>query len=117
MLDEQISPLVAEIARREGVDVRSLIEDGLSGRDDPTVLQYAVREGRIVVTYNIRDFSPLLSDSLRSGVPIPGVVFVDARTIPPSNAKGLARALVQLAAALKAELIDVSAGAFLKPTS
>jgi predicted nuclease of predicted toxin-antitoxin system len=114
LLDEQISPRVAGLLGRSGVDVRAVAGSGLEGGDDPTVFHAAVSQGRILVTYDIEDMSRILSDLLKEGLPVPGVVFVDARTIPPSDLAGLARAIRRVAAAIASGRIQPGGGIFLQ---
>jgi predicted nuclease of predicted toxin-antitoxin system len=64
LLDEHISPRTAE-GCRASVDVKTAAEAGLLKADDPTIFCAAVRDGRIVVTYNNADFSILFGDILR----------------------------------------------------
>jgi hypothetical protein len=113
LLDEQISPRGADLARRAGVDVVAVAGSSLAGRDDADIFGEAVRNGRIVVTYDIADFAGLYGDLWREGVRIPGLVFVDQRSIPSSDVGGLAGALVKLAAQIDRGRIDPAAGVYL----
>lgn len=114
LLDEQISPQVAAQAAKEGVDVRAVAASGLAGCSDRAIFQKAVEEGRVLVTYNIDDMSVLLGDFLKEGAAVAGLIFVDVRTIPPSDVHGLARALVRLAKRIEGGEIDVGGGVFLQ---
>lgn len=114
LLDEQISPEVARLAGRAGVEVRAVAASELEGFDDRSVFRKALEEDRILVTYNIDDMSLLLGDFLKEGAPVAGLVFVDVRTIPPSDVAGLARALVKLARKLVRGDIDPGGGIFLQ---
>ena len=114
LLDEQISPQVAELASKQGLNVRAVAASELAGLDDPAIFRKAVDEGRILVTYNIDDMSALLGDFLKEGAAVAGVVFVDIRTIPPSDVVGLARGLVKLARKLEAGEVQAGGGLFLQ---
>jgi predicted nuclease of predicted toxin-antitoxin system len=114
LLDEQISPLVAALALKSGVDAKAVAGSALSGLDDPSIFRKAVEDGRILVTYNIDDMTLLLGDFLKEGAAVAGVVFVNARTIPPSDVTGLARALVRLAKRLENGEIEPGGGIFLQ---
>ncbi len=114
LLDEQISPEVARLAARSGVEARAVAASELEGLDDRSVFRKALEEGRILVTYNIDDMSLLLVDFLKEGASVAGVVFVDVRTIPPADVAGLARALVKLARKLGRGDIDPGGGIFLQ---
>lgn len=50
LLDENISPLVAEALRLEGYDALHVRETGLKGRADQEILTFAKKEGRALVT-------------------------------------------------------------------
>lgn len=114
LLDEQISPRVAELLARSGVSAKAVARSELAGLDDPSIFRKAVEEGRILVTYNIDDMAIVLGDLLKEGAPVPGVVFVDARTIPPADVTGLARALNRLAVKIEEGSIEPGAGVFLQ---
>lgn len=113
LLDEQISRRVAAQAAKRGLDVRAVDGSNLAGQDDPAILRAAIRERRIFVTYNSAHFAPLLVDQARSGAGIPGIVFVDGKTIPTSGIGGLVRALGRLARKIEAGEVDPSGGIFL----
>ena len=49
-LDEHIDPDVATALRRHGIDVTTTVEGGLRSASDPEHLQFAIREGRVIVT-------------------------------------------------------------------
>ena len=114
LLDEQISPRVAREAAKAGLDIRAIAGTPFAGWDDPRVFRKAVEEGRILVTYNIRDMARILADSLKEGLVAAGVVFIDVRSIPPDDLPGLARALVRLAEQIRKGEIDPSCGFFLR---
>ena len=113
LLDEHISRRVARALARLEIDATAVDGSALTGSDDTVVLRAAIREGRILVTYNNADFPLLLGDALRAGVVVPGLVFVDSNTIPPSDIGGLARALATLAKRMAAGEVDPSGGIFL----
>jgi predicted nuclease of predicted toxin-antitoxin system len=113
LLDEHISPDVARGCGRRGVDVLSAADAGLLQADDIALFRAAIQKGRIIVTYNTGDFARLFGDLLKEGAAIPGLVFVDARTISPSDIGGQVRALVRLAALIERGAVDPSGGVFL----
>jgi len=60
LLDENLSPKVAEVlARDDGIDVCHIRDRGLLGATDPEVLERAFAEDRIFVTKNVGDFEKL----------------------------------------------------------
>jgi hypothetical protein len=69
LLDEHVSARkIGRCLRDAGHDVRALAEEpGLVGLGDPEVLALAAREGRILITFNHRDFAPLLREWAESG--------------------------------------------------
>ena len=98
LLDEQISPQVvaAVAALNAAVPVVSVYDwrgGALTGTDDALVLQGAFEDGLTLVTYDLKTIPPVLAEWGASGRPHGGVVFVDGRSIAPSDFGGLARAL------------------------
>jgi predicted nuclease of predicted toxin-antitoxin system len=49
LLDENLSPLQAQILRAGGHDAMSVVEMGLSGTDDPVVRATAIETDRVLV--------------------------------------------------------------------
>jgi len=64
LLDEQIWFGLAPKLRSEGFDVIHAIEVGLAGTSDQAILSYATKEGRTVLTFNVRDFVVLFSNGI-----------------------------------------------------
>ena len=102
LLDEHISPTVADGLRRRdrllAVSCMAEWEDGeFLGQQDSACLQQAAAQGLTFVTYDRRTIPPLLKawaeEERRHG----GVIFVDEKTISPSDTGGLVRALSNLA--------------------
>ena len=101
LLDEQISPAVAEQApvKCPGVPIATLYrwrEGVFCGQDDDVVLHAARQDGLTLVTYDLKSIPLLLAEWAASGISHAGVVFVDDRTIAPSDFGGLLRALAEL---------------------
>lgn len=113
LLDADISPDVATGCREQGLDIRPVAEVMATDTEDELIFQRAVKEGWIIVTYNNGDFAILLGNALREGLKVPGVVFVNGRTIRRSDFGGLIRALVKLSAQLDKGEADASGGLFL----
>lgn len=62
LLDEMLSPALAEQLREDGFDVVSVAgHPHLAAAPDVQVATWAAREGRRVLTENVRDFVPLLA--------------------------------------------------------
>jgi len=113
LLDEQISPAVAAAAGRRSIDIAAVAGSELAWMDDETIFREAIRQRRILVTYDIADFVSLYRDLLKEGADIPGIVFVDGRTITTSQVGRLASALIKLARRIQEETIDPAGGLFL----
>jgi Domain of unknown function (DUF5615) len=101
LLDEHISPDVAKALRRIGKNmvVYCLPEwnnGHLPGVTDSILLDEAARQNLTLVTYDRRTISPLLKTWAETDRDHGGVVFIDEKTIPPSDIGGLARSLRQL---------------------
>jgi hypothetical protein len=82
LLDEQLSPQIAVLLRKASCDVDAVADrDDLVGRSDRIVFEAACREGRAVVTNNIKDFRPLAAEFLAQGGLHSGLVLLpSART-------------------------------------
>jgi hypothetical protein len=55
------------------LDIVSLQDVGLSGADDPTVLEWAAREGRVLLTHDVSTITKYACERVRAGQPMPGV--------------------------------------------
>lgn len=101
LLDEHVSPRVARGLRRgyAHLFVYAMTEwrEGcLLGQDDEFCLTEANDHKLTLVTYDRRTFPPLLKRWIEEGRSHSGVIFVDDRTISPSDVGGLVRALTRL---------------------
>jgi predicted nuclease of predicted toxin-antitoxin system len=68
LLDEHLSPQIAVLLREAGYDVEAVADrDDLVARSDRIIFDVACREGRAVVTDNIKDFRPLAAEWLAQG--------------------------------------------------
>jgi len=101
LLDEHISRAVADGLRRRN---RLLVVSCLAewekgeflGQQDSACLKRAAARGLTFVTYDRRTIPPLLKAWGEEGRKHGGVIFVDEKTISPSDAGGLVRALNDL---------------------
>ena len=101
LLDEHISPRVADgLRRRNRLLVVSCLaewEEGeFLGQQDSACLQQAAVQGLTFVTYDRRTIPPLLKAWAEEERKHGGVIFVDEKTISPSDTGGLVRALSNL---------------------
>ncbi len=68
-LDENMPAALAELLRSEGHETSTVSEEGLSGADDPNVLDAAAFEDRLLMTFDTD--------------------FADIRTYPPGSHAGI----------------------------
>jgi predicted nuclease of predicted toxin-antitoxin system len=95
-LDEDISPKVAQILRKRGVDAISVHEIGMAGASDEEQFSEAVFRKAALVTRNRDDFIALTIRAFESASPHHGVVVL-SYSIPGSDFKHAAQMLERLA--------------------
>lgn len=101
LLDEQLSPQVAELLRKAGYDVEAVLDrDDLVGRSDRVVFEVACSEGRAVITNNIKDFRPLAAEFLAQGRIHAGLILL------PSSRTRSRDAIAAIANAIESILRD-----------
>ena len=95
-LDEDVSPKIAERLRKKGIDAVSAIEAGNLQLSDREQLACAARDGRSLVTRNVRHFIVLAQEAIRRQEAHAGIILV-----PPSmrgfEVKSIADALTRVA--------------------
>ncbi len=88
VLDEMLSPVIAEQLVAAGLDVLVVSADPvLRGRSDADVLEWAAGEGRAVVTDNVRDFAPLHASWAALGRTHAGLLFISSKAYPQDRAR------------------------------
>ena len=92
LLDEDVPPRAAEIARGLGLDVTSVAEVGRIGWSDEDQLRAAAADGRLFVTYNRDDFIVLTRRFFQERAPHAGVLIVPG-SIPRHRPERLAHSL------------------------
>lgn len=92
LLDEDLNPAVAEIARGLGLDVISVHEIDRRGFPDPDQLRFAASERRILVTRNRDDFIRLTISWFQIGELHAGVLIVP-HSLPNHRPDRIAHAL------------------------
>ena len=102
LLDEHISKDVARGLRERSraIVVQAMVEwegGNFLGQDDSVCLREAAAQGLTFVTYDRRTIPPLLKAWAETGQSHGGVIFVDEKTVPPSDIGGLVHALAALA--------------------
>jgi hypothetical protein len=86
LLDEMYPPLLADILRDKGHDVRAVAASvELAGADDATVLDAAAADDRCLLTENVRDFAVLARYTTHAGL-----LFANSRRWPRTR-DGIAR--------------------------
>jgi hypothetical protein len=90
LLDEQLSGRIAHLLRERGLNVEAVVEraDLLQASDDQ-VLDVARREGRAVVTNNIKDFRPLAAERVADGRGHAGLILLPATRSRSREATGV----------------------------
>jgi len=76
LADENFNGRILRALRRQipDLDVVRAQDTPLSGADDPTLLQFAADEGRILLTHDVETLVGYAWERVRSGVAMPGVV-------------------------------------------
>lgn len=64
------------LRRLPGLDVVRVQEVGLSGADDPAVLEWAASERRVLITHDVRTVTKYAWERVERGLAMPGVVEV-----------------------------------------
>ena len=86
--DEDFNNVILRGARRRNADLDIVrVQDvaGLSGADDPTVLEWAAREGRALFTHDVNTMTAHAYQRIKDGVPMPGL-FAVPRDVPVGTA-------------------------------
>jgi hypothetical protein len=96
--DDSASRQLSLMLRKAGHDVSTPAELGITGAPDPVHLIQAIRDGRVLLTRNARDFT-LLHDLVRaSGGGHPGILLVHFDKDPTRDLtpKGVTTAIAKL---------------------
>lgn len=64
--------------RAASLDVVRVQDAGLQSADDPAVLEWAARDGRVLLTHDFATMSDFAYERVQAGMPMPGVVMVPA---------------------------------------
>lgn len=83
LADENFNNDIVRGVRRKNptVDIERVQDVGLSGMNDPTVLEWAAQVGRVLLTHDVTTMTRYAYDRVRDGKPMPGV-FEITRHIP-----------------------------------
>ena len=98
LLDENVHKPDKIISRceAEGIKVIRVHEVELNQTDDIEIFQYAMTSGYIVVTGNIRDFSPEQKRWIEEGNEFPGVIYLS--TVHYRNVEDIIRKIIEVEA-------------------
>lgn len=69
------------LRRNPQVDIVRIQDVGLSGADDPVVLEFAAQTGRVLLTHDVSTITHHAYERVREGKPMPGV-FEVGRHVP-----------------------------------
>ena len=83
LADENFNNAVVRglLRRRPDLDIVRVQEVGLSGADDPTVLECAARLDRILLTHDVSTMTRFAYERVEAHLPMPGV-FQIGRQVP-----------------------------------
>jgi hypothetical protein len=76
LADENFNGRILRALQRQvpDLDVVRMQDTSLSGTDDPTLLQFAATEGRVVLTHDVETLVGYAWERVRSGMAMPGVI-------------------------------------------
>jgi predicted nuclease of predicted toxin-antitoxin system len=62
------------LRRRSDIDIVRVQDVGLSGEDDPTVLEWAAQEDRILLTHDVATITRYAYERVAQDIPMSGVI-------------------------------------------
>ncbi len=68
------------LRRKPDLDIVRVQDAGLMGKGDAEVLEWAAREGRILLTYDVTTMKQYVEEHIIAGLPMPGVFEIHERT-------------------------------------
>jgi predicted nuclease of predicted toxin-antitoxin system len=97
LLDENVhSPdYIIERCAKEGIEVARVHQFGLDETDDPIIFQYALEEGYIFVTANIRDFRAQAIEWMEQGNNFAGAIWLQWNKY--RNVEDIIRKIIEVA--------------------
>lgn len=69
------------LRRKPDLDIVRVRDVGLSGADDPTILEWVAQEGRVLLTHDVSTLTRYAYERVEAGKPMPGV-FEVSRAVP-----------------------------------
>jgi hypothetical protein len=80
--DENFNNIVRGLLRRKAdLDIVRIQDVGLSGVDDPTILEWAAQQDRVLLTHDVSTITKYAYERLETGQVMPGI-FEVRRTAP-----------------------------------
>jgi predicted nuclease of predicted toxin-antitoxin system len=78
LADENLNGAIVEGLRyqRPSLDLVRVQDVGLSGAGDPMILEWAAREGRVLLTHDVRTMPDFVWERVARGLPLAGVVVI-----------------------------------------
>ena len=64
------------LERDPTIDIVRVQDSDLAGKDDPTVLQWAAGDDRILLTHDVTTMPTYASNRLEAGLPMPGLFLI-----------------------------------------
>ncbi|MFL6234580.1 MAG: DUF5615 family PIN-like protein [Thermoanaerobaculia bacterium] len=73
--DENFNGIIVRglLRRNPDLDILRVQDTGVSEADDPTVLEWAAREGRVLVTHDVNTITHFAYERVIEGKPMPGI--------------------------------------------
>lgn len=69
------------LRRKPELDIVRVQDVDLSGADDPTILEWAAQENRVLLTHDVSTITQCAYERIEAGKPMPGVIEV-SRSVP-----------------------------------
>ncbi|MFQ5707943.1 MAG: DUF5615 family PIN-like protein [bacterium] len=73
------------LRRKPELDIVCIHDVGLSEADDPTILEWAANENRVLLTHDVSTMTRYAYQRVQAGLPMPGV-FEVSRKVPIGHA-------------------------------
>ncbi|WP_416669164.1 DUF5615 family PIN-like protein [Egbenema bharatensis] len=82
LADENLDNTIVRglLRRNPNIDIVRVQDIGLSGKDDPTILEWAAAEKRILLTHDVATITRFAYERVAQGLSMPGVIEVRTDT-------------------------------------
>ncbi len=79
LVDENLMRKVVQgiLRRNSKIDILRVQQVGLSGMGDPEILEWAAKEGRVLLTRDFKTVPKFAYERLIAGLPMAGVIAID----------------------------------------